>query len=228
MKKIIIAIDGPAGSGKSTTAMRVADRLNYLYIDTGAMYRAVTYLAIKNNFEPDDPRLIDELTHSEIRLNYRDEITSVFLNDKDITGDIRTPEINQFVSPVSKVAAVRQELIRQQRIMGKQGGVVMEGRDIGTIVFPDADLKIFMVAELQTRAQRRLVEYASAGKDIDFSDVKENLEHRDKIDSSREVGPLMKAADAVEVDTTNLTIEEQVKYIVSLAEEKRKGTGTDS
>ncbi|MBI2420323.1 MAG: (d)CMP kinase [Ignavibacteriales bacterium] len=220
MKKIIIAIDGPAGSGKSTTAKLVAQQLGFLYIDTGAMYRAVTYMAIQNNLLDDTYSLTDDDKKAKITLSYENDCTKVSLNNEDVTEAIRNPEINANVSFVSAIGPIREEMIRQQREMGSRNGVVMEGRDIGTVVFPDADLKVFMVAALQTRAQRRFEELTLHGKKAALLDVMENLETRDSIDSSREVNPLMKAADAIEIDTTHVTIDNQVSLIVNLAKKK--------
>lgn len=220
MKKIIIAIDGPAGSGKSTTAKLVAQQLGFLYIDTGAMYRAVTYMAIKNNLLDNTGALTEAVKKAKITLSYENDCTKVSLNNEDVTEAIRNPEINANVSFVSAIGPIREEMIRQQREMGSRNGVVMEGRDIGTVVFPDADLKVFMVAALQTRAQRRFEELTLHGKKAALMDVMENLETRDSIDSSREVNPLMKAADAIEIDTTHVTIDNQVSLIVNLAKKK--------
>ncbi|MCE1187820.1 MAG: (d)CMP kinase [Ignavibacteria bacterium] len=228
MKKIIIAIDGPAGSGKSTTARLVAMKLGYLYIDTGAMYRAVTYLALKENILHDTSAIVERLKKSDLRLIYKDGVTTVLLNEEDVSEQIRYPEINANVSFISKIKEVREELVRAQRKMGESDGIVMEGRDIGTVVLPHADLKIFMVAALQTRAQRRLEEFTVKGKALELDEVKANLAHRDSIDSSREINPLTKADDAIEVDTTHQTIEDQVNYIVELARQRMVKTGNEN
>lgn len=220
MKKLIIAIDGPAGSGKSTTAKLVAQKLGFIYIDTGAMYRSITYMALKNNLLDNTDALTAAVKKVKIRLSYENECTRVFLDEEDVTDAIRSPEINANVSYVSAIGPIREEMIKLQRSMGDHDGVVMEGRDIGTVVFPDADLKVFMVAALQTRAQRRFEELTLRGRKADLNDVKDNLESRDTIDSSREVNPLMKAEDAIEVDTTHVTIEDQVNMIVNLARKK--------
>ena len=217
MEKIIIAIDGPAGSGKSTTAQLLANRLNYLYIDTGAMYRAVTFLAMKNGILEDPEAIVRLLMNTRINLVYADGITRVFLNDDEVTEELRSREVNDQVSYISKIKDVRKELVRRQKKMGENFGVVMEGRDIGTVVFPHAKLKVFLIANLDIRAERRLNEVAQKGTNISLNDVKENLQSRDHIDSSREVDPLVKAPDAYTVDTTELTIEQQVEYIYGLA-----------
>lgn len=213
-KGLIIAIDGPAGSGKSTSAKLIAKKLGYLYIDTGAMYRAVTYLAIKNNVLNDESRIVELARKSQIELSYNDNELSVLLNDNEITKEIRLPEVNAHVSDISKIQAVRELLVDKQREMGEKGGVVMEGRDIGTVVFPNADVKIFLTASLDTRADRRTKEYIEKGSKVQVEEIKNNISSRDRIDSGRSNSPLTKAEDAVEIDTTNVTIDEQVNLIL--------------
>jgi CMP/dCMP kinase len=226
-KKFIIAIDGPAGSGKSTSAKMVASKLGYLYIDTGAMYRAITYLALKQN-KINDIKAISELAVStDIELNFIDGKTYVKADGVDITDEIRTLEVNSNVSDVSKIAEVRRALVAKQQEMGaKVNGVVMEGRDITTVVFPDADVKIFLTAEIDKRAERRMKEFSSTGTPVSVEDVKKNLLERDKIDSTRDVSPLRRAEDAFVVDTSSVTIDEQVDIIIDIvkkAEEERTG-----
>ena len=217
-KGLIIAIDGPAGSGKSTSAKLIAKKLGYVYIDTGAMYRAITYLALENEAMNDESRIIELARNCKIDLDYKDGEVIVRLNDRNISKEIRSTEVNSHVSDVSKISEVRKVLVVKQREMGIKGnGVVMEGRDIGTVVFPNADLKIFLTASLDIRANRRTKEYNDNGSKVLVDDVKSNLSNRDKIDSSRNDSPLTKASDAVEVDTTNVTIEEQVKLILKEA-----------
>jgi len=214
-KNLIVAIDGHAGSGKSTSAKLVASRLNYLYIDTGAMYRAITFLAIKNKILDDEKLIISLAERSEIKLDFVDGETQVFVNDEDLTGKIRTVEVNRQVSDVSKIAEVRKIMVDKQREMGSEGsGVVMEGRDITTIVFPNADVKIFLTASLNERADRRVKEFAKNGTEVKLDDIKNNLVERDRIDSSRKVSPLTQAPDAIVVDTTKYTIYEQVNIIL--------------
>jgi CMP/dCMP kinase len=224
-KKFIIAIDGPAGSGKSTSAKLVARRLGYLYIDTGAMYRAVTYLALKLNKINDIEALSELAVNTDISLKFLDGKTYVTADGIDITDEIRTFEVNSNVSQVSAVADVRKALVKKQQEMGmKGGGVVMEGRDISTVVFPDADVKIFLTAEIDKRAERRLKEFSEKGIELSVQEVKSNLTERDKIDSTREASPLKKASDAFVVDTSSVTIDEQVDIIIDIikktAEEK--------
>ncbi len=222
-KRLIVAIDGPAGSGKSTSAKLVAQRLNYLYIDTGAMYRAVTFLAIKQNVHNDTKAVIKLAQTTEIKLNFVNGTTEVFTDGENITGEIRTKDVNAHVSDVSKIKEVRTALVDKQRMLGmNSGGVVMEGRDIGTVVFPDADVKIFLTANIEQRAIRRAKEFEGKGVQVSIEEIKKNLELRDEIDSSRKASPLVKANDAVIVDTSKVTIDEQVNIIL----EKIKETAT--
>jgi cytidylate kinase len=217
-KGLIIAIDGPAGSGKSTSAKLIAKKLGYVYIDTGAMYRAITYLALEQAAINDESRIIELARNCKIDLEYKDGEVIVLLNGKNISKEIRSAEVNSHVSDVSKISEVRKVLVEKQREMGAKGkGVVMEGRDIGTVVFPNADVKIFLTASLDIRANRRTKEYNENGSKVLIDDVKNNLSSRDKIDSSRNDSPLIKASDAVEVDTTNVTINEQVNLILEEA-----------
>ena len=225
-KNLIIAIDGPAGSGKSTTAKIVAQRLRFLYIDTGAMYRAMTYLAIRSKILGKQEKIVDLGERSEIELNYIDGATVIKINGEDLTDHIRTIEVNKKVSEVSKIQGLRKILVKKQREMGLKGkGVVMEGRDIATIVFPDADVKIFLTAIIDERAKRRAKEYAANGTNIPLDEIKSNLQSRDIIDSNREVSPLKQAADAIVVDTSNVTIDEQVDIILNEVQKKANKLG---
>jgi len=214
-KGLIIAIDGPAGSGKSTSAKLIAKKLGYLYIDTGAMYRAITFLASENGAIKDEAKIIELARNSKIELKYNNGEIVVMLNDRDISEEIRSSQVNASVSDVSKISAVRKLLVEKQREMGEKGqGIVMEGRDIGTVVFPEADVKIFLTASLDIRANRRVKEYAEKGSEVVIEEIKNNLSSRDKIDSSRDDSPLTKAPDAVAIDTTSITINEQVNLIL--------------
>ena len=217
MKKIIIAIDGPAGSGKSTTAREVARTLGYVYIDTGAMYRAAALAFKRMNLDFTDEDFIKLMNSIEIELKQGENGQRTFLNGEDVSDEIRTPEITKLVSPVSANPVVREKLVEMQRRLAADGGVVMDGRDIGTVVFPDAALKIFMVASPETRAERRTKELKAKGIDVDFESIKNDLIARDKYDSTREISPLKKADDAVEIDTSNLSIAEQTAKVVELA-----------
>ncbi len=223
MKKIIIAIDGNSGCGKSSTAKVIARELQYIYIDTGAMYRAVTLFFIKHSIDLKNHADIAEAL-KQVDISFEYNITTgkneTYLNGKNVEHDIRQMNVSNLVSPVSEISAVRKKLVEQQRRMGQARGVVMDGRDIGTVVFPDAELKIFMTASLEVRAERRRLELLEKGTMVDLSDVIENLRNRDHIDSSREDSPLKKAVDAVEIDTSNLTFDEQVQKILVLVREK--------
>ena len=213
-KKLIIAIDGPAGSGKSTTAKLVAKRLNYLDIDTGAMYRAVTLFVLRNKLMGKTDDIIEFANSLNIVLSFIDGETNITVNGEDVSKEIRSFEVNSNVSEISCIQGVRKILVKKQQEMGKNGGVVMEGRDIATVVFPNADVKIFLTAGIDERAERRAKEFSEKGTDVPIDKVKENLKNRDFIDSNREASPLKKALDSIEVDTSNTTIEEQVEQIL--------------
>ena len=215
MKKIVIAIDGYSGTGKSSTAKQVASRLGYNYIDSGAMYRAVTYFFLSEN--------IDFSNQSQVSKGLENciitfEGASILLNGRNVDSEIRTMEVNQNVSPVSAISEVRAKLVEQQRKMGEAKGVVMDGRDIGTVVFPNAELKLFMTADVDVRTERRQIELVKKGIEERFDVIKENLKERDRIDSSRKDSPLKMAVDAKEIDTSNLTLDQQINKIVELAE----------
>ncbi|CUS78672.1 cytidylate kinase [Candidatus Kryptonium thompsonii] len=220
MRKIIIAIDGPAGSGKSTTARLVAQKLGYTYIDTGAMYRALTLKVIESNVDPNDEDSIVKLAeNTRIDLIYENGNLKVILDNRDVSDKIRTPEVTSLVSVVSAHPKVRDIMVKKQRELGKDGGVVIDGRDIGTVVFPNADLKIFMTADVKERAKRRQKELKAQGFEIEIEKLIKEIEERDEFDSNREISPLKKADDAIEIDTTNLTIEEQVELVLKKAYE---------
>ena len=223
---LIIAIDGPAGSGKSTSAKMLADLLGYLYVDTGAMYRAITLLAIEKNILTDKEKIIESARDSEIVLDFIDGKTFVMLNNKDVTDDIRSIKVNENVSDVSKISEVRKTLVDKQREMSKKGrGIVMEGRDIGTVVYPNADVKIFLTASIDTRAERRTKELSDSGVNVSVNDILKNLSERDHIDSNRETSPLVKADDAIEIDTTKVSIKQQVQKILDEAVKAAKKKG---
>ncbi|MCO5233767.1 MAG: (d)CMP kinase [Chitinophagales bacterium] len=221
-KKINIAIDGYSGCGKSTTAKAVASKMGYTYIDTGAMYRAVTlYFQQKNVNISNLEEVETALRQIEIRFKFDtvDQKLHTILNGIDVENLIRTPEVAAMVSPVAALSAVRKELVAQQRIMGMDKGVVMDGRDIGTVVFPDAECKFFLVADIDIRTERRIKELALMGIDTSFEDVKSNLLVRDNIDSHREDSPLRKAEDAIEIDTSYISIQEQIEQVMEVVRE---------
>ncbi|APF19278.1 Cytidylate kinase [Caldithrix abyssi DSM 13497] len=220
-QKIRIAIDGPAASGKSTTARLLAQKLGYLYIDTGAMYRAATLSVLRAGIDVhDEQAVVDHVRNIKISLKIVDGIQRTFLNDEDVSDQIRTPQINQIISVISSYPGVREVLIEQQRELAKEGGVVMDGRDIGTVVLPDAELKVFLVASIKERARRRQLDLERQGIKMDLKAIEQEIKQRDKLDSSRAQSPLKKADDARELDTTNLTIKEQVEIIYRWALEK--------
>lgn len=210
-KKFNIAIDGPASSGKSTIAKRLADIYDLVYIDTGAMYRSLTYLALQNNISvEDESKLMGLLGKTEIVLERKDEGQSVLVNGEDITDAIRQNDVTNNVSVVSSYSSVRKELVKRQQEMAQHVGVVMDGRDIGTVVLPDAEVKIYLVASVEERAERRYLENKQKGIETDYEQLKEEIIARDYYDMNREVSPLEQAEDAIRLDTTGLTIEEVV------------------
>ncbi len=221
-KKIIIAIDGYSSTGKSTVAKQIAKHLGYIYIDSGAMYRAITYYAMKNGYIDthhfDVKGLISKLNDIKISFVFNKDLgfAEVYLNGVNIEREIRTLEVSNFVSKVSAIPQVRQQLVKQQHEMGLQKGIVMDGRDIGTVVFPNAELKIFMTASSKTRALRRYDELMAKGEKVKFNDVLSNIQERDYLDSTREDSPLFKADDAIEIDNSNMSLEEQFDKILKL------------
>lgn len=222
-EKIRIAIDGPAASGKSTTARLLAKKLSYLYIDTGAMYRAATLSVLRAGIDiHDEQAVVEHVKKIKISLKIIDGVQRTFLNGENVSGLIRTPEINQVISVISSYPGVRQVLIEQQRQLAREGGVVMDGRDIGTVVLPDAELKVFLVASLEERARRRQLDLERRGIQMDLEEIKKEIARRDELDSSRSAAPLKKAADARQLDTTHLTIKQQVEIIYQWALEKIK------
>ncbi|HOL80248.1 MAG TPA: (d)CMP kinase [Ignavibacteriales bacterium] len=219
-KNFIVTIDGPAGSGKSTTAKKVADALSFTYLDTGALYRAVAFYAISNGFTKDFQKLIENLKNIHIEIFYKEGKTTVILNGEDVSQKIRTLEVSSLVSPISAIPEVRKYLLSIQREIAKNSNVILDGRDTGTVVFPNADIKIFLVADVNKRAERRLKELKEMGQEATFEEVVANLKERDEKDSTRAIAPLKKADDAIEIDTSNITIEEQVERVIQLVREK--------
>lgn len=219
--KISIAIDGPAAAGKSTVAKIVAEKLAYIYIDTGAMYRALTYKAIANNLNlEEEDALLEMLLSTNIELFPSDQGQLVYLDNQDVTNEIRSAEVTNNVSIVAKHQLIREEMVKRQQAFAVTGGVVMDGRDIGTHVLPNAEVKVFLLASVDERAERRYQENLIKGFPSDLNQLKQEIARRDKIDSEREVAPLKKADDAIEIDTTSLSIPEVVEKIMDLVHER--------
>ena len=222
MKKITIAIDGYSSTGKSTLAKQVAKHLGYIFVDSGAMYRAVTLFAIQNNFISntnfDITSLINSLDGIKLSFRFNEKLgySEIFLNNINVEKDIRSLDVSNFVSKIAEVSQVRRKLVEQQQEMGKNKGIVMDGRDIGTVVFPDAELKIFMNASLQIKAQRRFDELTQKGDNVTFDAILKNVKQRDYIDTHREDSPLVKATDAIEIDNSNMTREQQLAKVLDL------------
>ncbi len=227
MKKITIAIDGFSSCGKSTMAKDLAKKLGYVYVDTGAMYRAVTLYAMRNGlFNADGSVKTADLERQmnkiniTFKLNKRVERPDTYLNNELVENDIRTLEVSNHVSQIAAVPFVREAMVAQQQRMGKDKGVVMDGRDIGTTVFPEAELKVFVTASAEVRAQRRYDELKEKGMPADFNDILKNVQERDYIDSHREISPLRKAPDAIELDNSHMTIAEQSAWLMEQVEQK--------
>ena len=228
MRTITIAIDGFSSTGKSTVAKQLADYLDYLFVDTGAMYRAVTLFALRKGFltegQVDVPNLIASLPEINLKFVKNSEgKRDIYLNNENVEKEIRTLEVSDYVSPVSTISEVRKKLVEQQREMGKGQGIVMDGRDIGTVVFPKADLKVFMTASPEIRAQRRYDELVKRGDPISYEEVLENVTERDRIDSTREDSPLRKADDAIVIDNTETNLEDQFHMLLQLAKDRIAG-----
>ncbi len=220
MKKITIAIDGFSSCGKSTMAKDLAKEIGYIYVDTGAMYRSVTLYALRHNLFNADGTIREEELQEQMKdinisfqLNKTTGRPDTYLNGENVENAIRTMEVSSHVSPIATLAFVREALVAQQQRMGAEKGIVMDGRDIGTVVFPKAELKIFVTASAEVRAQRRYDELKAKGMDADYADILKNVEERDYIDSHRATSPLRKADDAIELDNSNLTIAEQKKWL---------------
>jgi cytidylate kinase len=218
MKKngLVIAIDGPSGAGKSTVARILAEQLRYIYIDTGAMYRSIGWKAKKERIDPaDENALADLCGRTEVTIKKDNSDPRFFVDGYDVTGEIRTPEMGMMASAVSKSPAVRARLLILQRELGKNGGVVMDGRDIGTVVFPDADLKFFLEASAEERGQRRYLEFKAKGMDVELVRITQEIKDRDRQDSGRSIAPLRQADDALLIDSSLLSIDQVVDRLLS-------------
>ena len=216
-KKCVIAIDGPGASGKSTTSKALARKLKYIYIDTGAMYRACALCSLENSIDLKNiPKLIAMLDKINIRILYSEKGNKIFLNGKDISQRIREADITKLSSEIAKISVVRKKMVLLQREIGKNGGVIMDGRDIGTVVFPNADFKFFMIANKKTRALRRWKEAADKGENLSLKDIEKELIWRDSNDSLRKISPLKQAKDAIPIDTSNMTIDDQVEFLFEI------------
>ncbi|MFL1895393.1 (d)CMP kinase [Aquimarina sp. 2-A2] len=224
-KKIIIAIDGHSSTGKSTVAKQLAKALGYIYVDTGAMYRAVTLYAMRKCFIKDshfNQEAIERylpFINIKFKLNKKTGIAEVLLNNENVENEIRKLSVSNNVSQIAAISLVRQKLVQQQKLMGAERGIVMDGRDIGTVVFPDAELKIFMTATAKDRAERRYKEITERGEQVSYEDVLKNVVNRDHIDSTRKDSPLRKAEDAITIDNSNMTLDEQFQKILELAKQ---------
>ena len=224
--KITIAIDGFSSTGKSTIAKKLAKNLGYIYVDTGAMYRAVTLYAMENNYISDDfisqEKLISDLSKISLTFQFNEDLgfAEMYLNGKNVEKKIRSLAVSQQVSKIAKISEVRQKLVIIQKEIGKEKGIVMDGRDIGTVVFPEAELKLFMTASADKRAKRRYKELIEKGDKVNYDEILQNVVERDEIDSNRKHSPLIKANDAIEIDNSEMTIEQQYQKIISLVKER--------
>ena len=228
MHTITIAIDGYSSTGKSTVAKELADYISYLYVDTGAMYRAVTLFALRKGFiseeNIDTEKIVEALPDIELEFQKNAEgKAEIILNGENVEKQIRTLEVSEYVSPIATISEVRKKLVEQQRKMGEGQGIVMDGRDIGTVVFPKAELKVFMTASAEVRAQRRFDELVARGHQITYEEVLENVTERDTIDSSREDSPLRKAEDAIVIDNSEMNQEDQFHVLLQLAKDRIAG-----
>ncbi len=222
-KKLVIAIDGPAASGKSTTAKLLAKKLEYVYIDTGAMYRACSLDSINKGIPLSNlPAIIDMLKEIKIEIRYSENGNQVLLNGEDVSSRIREADISKGSSEIAVIGEVRHKMVELQRQMGNAGGVIMDGRDIGTVVFPNADYKFFMIADVRTRALRRWKESTMKGEKLSLEAIEQELIWRDKNDSSREISPLKQANDAIAVDNSTMTIKQQVDFIYNIISKRQK------
>ena len=226
VKKVTIAIDGYSSCGKSTFAKMIAKELNYIFIDSGAMYRAITLWCVRNNFVSDNhidtESIVDGLKNISVSfvLNSETNTPEIFLNSENVENQIRTLEVTKYVSAISQIPKVRSRLVELQRKIGADKGIVMDGRDIGTVVFPDADIKIFMTASVDIRAKRRYDEFKAKGIDVNFEEIRSGIIARDIADENRDISPLRKADDAITLDNSRMSVEAQMSWIKEIIEKK--------
>ena len=217
-ERLTIAMDGPAGSGKSTIAQHLADKLDYLYLNSGSMYRAMTLLSLQEGGDPTNVPMLTKLAKS-CRIDFIDNGKTTLLNGEDVSEALRTPEIDRAIVNIAKIPEVRHEMVKQQRRIGEKGGIIVEGRDVTTVVFPDADLKFYISASVEERAKRRYAEQMAKGIETNLEQVEQEIRERDQMDESREHSPLRTAEDAIVVDTTSMTINQAVNFVLNRVEE---------
>lgn len=219
--KIAVAVDGPAGAGKSSISKIVAKKLGYLYIDTGAMYRSVTWAVLHNHIDVNNQKAVEALLPElDLTMEASDDSCKVFIAGQDVTDFIRTPQVNNAVSIVASYKGVRQYLVERQRLMAEAGGVILDGRDIGSVVLPDAELKIYLTASVEARAMRRYLEVKGTSNEQPLEDIKESVMQRDDMDKNRKESPLIQVEDAVLVDSSDMTFDETVEHILHLVQER--------
>lgn len=219
--KIAVAVDGPAGAGKSSISKIVAKKLGYLYIDTGAMYRSVTWAVLHNHIDVNNQKAVEALLPElDLTMEASDDSCKVFIAGQDVTDYIRTPQVNNAVSIVASYKGVRQYLVERQRLMAEAGGVILDGRDIGSVVLPDAELKIYLTASVEARAMRRYLEVKGTSNEQTLEDIKDSVMQRDDMDKNRKESPLIQVEDAVLVDSSNMTFDETVEHILHLVQER--------
>ena len=216
-ERLTIAMDGPAGSGKSTIAQRLAEKLDYLYLNSGSMYRAMTLLSLQEGGDPTNVAMLTRLAKS-CRIDFLDNGKTTLLNGEDVSDALRTPEIDRAIVDIAKIPEVRYEMVKQQRRIGEKGGIIVEGRDVTTVVFPDADLKFYINASVEERAKRRFKEQKAKGIETTLEQVGQEIRERDQMDESREHSPLRTAADAIVLDTTGMTVSQAVNFVLNRVE----------